>query len=224
MLWYGSNVRFKKLKKNYLNSSISFYKKKKLNSLFLRKRNLYQIFPFYLYLPSMWKYSIFKITNKNTYVLYLYSINYFFFIPINNSLLHTSPFLNSSTISFFYIVKSTFFNTFFSFFKKIFYVFSKIFFKKIKFKGKGYYVYKNKRNTIAFRFGYSHIKRMYFFFTYVKFLSKTSIIVFGLNYKLLTETIKNIKSVRPINLFTAKGIRFTRQILYRKTGKVSSYR
>jgi ribosomal protein L6P/L9E len=106
----------------------------------------------------------------------------------------------------------------------LFYTFTKLFFKKIKFKGKGYYIYKNFRNTIALQFGYSHIKRLYFYFTFVKFLSKTSIILFGLNLKDISLLSKKLYSVRPINIFTGKGMRFTRQIIYRKTGKISSYR
>jgi hypothetical protein len=35
---------------------------------------------------------------------------------------------------------------------------------------------------------------------------------------------KEFKQARPINIFTGKGIRFTKQIIYKKTGKVSSYR
>jgi hypothetical protein len=30
--------------------------------------------------------------------------------------------------------------------------------------------------------------------------------------------------MRPINIFTGRGVRFSRQIIYKKVGKVSSYR
>jgi len=33
-----------------------------------------------------------------------------------------------------------------------------------------------------------------------------------------------IRNMRPINIFTGRGVRFSRQIIYRKVGKVSSYR
>jgi ribosomal protein L6P/L9E len=51
----------------------------------------------------------------------------------------------------------------------------------MKFKGKGYYIYKNFRNTIAPQFGYSHRIYIYAFNIRVKFLSKTSILLFGLS-------------------------------------------
>ena len=65
---------------------------------------------------------------------------------------------------------------------------------------------------------------MYSFFVRVKFLSKTSVILFGF----IKEDLKNIglkiKNMRPINIFTGRGVRFNKQIIYKKVGKVSSYR
>lgn len=48
--------------------------------------------------------------------------------------------------------------------------------------------------------------------------------MFGLNPNTLSQAGISFKKIRPINIFTGKGVRFTRQIIYRKTGKVSSYR
>ena len=74
------------------------------------------------------------------------------------------------------------------------------------------------------QFGYSHKKRLFFFFTYVKFLSKTSIIIFGISTLKINKASFILTNVRPINIFTSKGVRFTRQIIYKKQGKISSYR
>nr|AEV66652.1 hypothetical protein [Oxytricha trifallax] len=49
-------------------------------------------------------------------------------------------------------------------------------------------------------------------------------VVFGLNPNMISKTAHRFKNTRPINIFTGKGVRFTRQIIYRKTGKVSNYR
>ena len=53
--------------------------------------------------------------------------------------------------------------------------FSRVFFIKLKFKGKGYYLYKNARNTITPQFGYAHRIYKYNYTTAVKFLSKTKV-------------------------------------------------
>lgn len=97
-------------------------------------------------------------------------------------------------------------------------------FRKIKFKGKGYYIYKNFRNTITPQFGYSHRLYLYSHFVSVKFLNKTTIFLFGL---LKTDVVRvghGIRAMRPINIFTGRGVRFSKEIIYRKVGKVSSYR
>jgi len=106
----------------------------------------------------------------------------------------------------------------------IFYSFSKYFFRKIKFKGKGYYIYKNTRNTITSQFGHSHRIYIYAFFVSVKFLTKTTVFLFGSSKKDVLSIGFLIKKAKPINIFTGRGVRFSRQIVYKKTGKVSSYR
>jgi large subunit ribosomal protein L6 len=99
-----------------------------------------------------------------------------------------------------------------------------VFFKKLKFKGKGYYIYKNSRNTIAPQFGYSHRIYVYSWFTNIKFLGKTSLVIFGLKASDIKLPTSLIKSFRPINVFTGRGVRFSREVVYSKPGKVSSYR
>jgi ribosomal protein L6P/L9E len=74
------------------------------------------------------------------------------------------------------------------------------------------------------QFGYSHKIQLFFFSFNIKFLSKTSIFFFGLNYKQINFCSYELKNIRPINIFTSKGIRFSKQIIYKKTGKISSYR
>ena len=48
--------------------------------------------------------------------------------------------------------------------------------------------------------------------------------MFGINNNDLSFGSYALYNIKKINIFTGKGIRFARQIVYRKTGKVSSYR
>ena len=98
------------------------------------------------------------------------------------------------------------------------------FFFKLKFKGKGYYVFKGKRSTVTPQFGFAHRVYFYGFSISVKFLSKTIIFLFGLLKKDVLKFSNSFKQVKPINPFTGRGVRFAKQIIYRKTGKVSLYR
>jgi hypothetical protein len=97
-------------------------------------------------------------------------------------------------------------------------------FMKLKFRGKGYYLYRSKRNALSFRFGYSH--RVYRFpgAVWYKMVSKTEVFLWGRVYASLWKFAWTVKKIRPHNQYTGKGIRFVRQITYRKLGKVGSYR
>ncbi len=228
MKWYGLNVFLKKI--NYskkIKSQVFLQNKKKLN-VNIPKINV-KPFLINLYLPFNWNFTflqkkINKLHLNKEFLIFLYSSFYYFILPVNSTFIKINYNKQISILSFLYFYNNNFNKIFWSFFKIIFYSFSKIFFKKIKFKGKGYYIYKNLRNTIALQFNYSHIKRLYFFFFHVKFLSKTSIILFGTSFKKINFLTKKLFLVRPMNIFTGKGMRFTRQIIYRKTGKISSYR
>jgi len=98
------------------------------------------------------------------------------------------------------------------------------FFKKISFKGKGYYMFKNKRNMLTFRFGKYHRTYLLVMRIKLKFITKRRLFFKSRDHINLSHAGNMLKSVRPINVFTGRGIRFKRQILYRKLGKESSYR
>jgi ribosomal protein L6P/L9E len=85
-------------------------------------------------------------------------------------------------------------------------------------------MFKNLRNSFALQFGYSHKVRLFFFAVRAKFLNKTTILFFGHNAKNLLFAAHELYRYRAINIFTSKGIRFTKQIIYKKIGKIGSYR
>ena len=77
---------------------------------------------------------------------------------------------------------------------------------------------------MAPQFGFFHRVYVYAFNISVKFLSKTSVLLFGFSKYDLMTVGHDFKSRKPINIFTGRGVRFSRQVVYKKTGKVSSYR
>lgn len=182
---------------------------------------------FFFYIPSQWNFIIINLDKllKENYLFYFYSLSYYFYLPLHLKPLDKfffDPQAKSLTVQKFF--NNSFFNIYWAYFKIIFYSFSFFFFKKLKFKGKGYYAYKGKRNTVAMQFGYSHLVRIFAFKINLKFNTKTSIFMFGINKNDVLTAAYNFKNKRSNNIFTGKGIRFTRQITYRKAGKVSSYR
>ena len=222
MQWYG--IKQKKFFKNFNNKKSLFKIRFKKSSFNKNSRIGYKLFLNFLYLPSSWNFVIFKKINTTFNYLYMYSENYFFILPFLNKFLLLKYDFQINCFIFNFFFKNNFYSLFWNYFKLIFYSFSKIFFCKLKFKGKGYYIYKNSRNTLALQFGYSHLLYLYGFFLNIKFLTKTSILLFGVNLNDIYFLSYSFFQVKPINIFTGKGIRFSKQIIYKKTGKVSSYR
>jgi len=223
MKWYGSYQISKK--KTFNNIKLS--KKKFIKNNFFKKSgssnlNFYKI---NFYMPNNWNFILLKKNYYDLYIyFYIYTERYFFILLFLRKFVFFFYDFILNTISFNFIFKNNFYSIFWSYFKIIFFSFSKIFFKKLKFKGKGYYIYKNNRNTIALQFGYSHLLYLYSFFISVKFITKTILLFFGINSDELIKISNMLYNVKKINIFTGKGIRFAKQIIYKKTGKISSYR
>ena len=156
--------------------------------------------------------------------VYFYKKHYFINITIPINVTYFTVDQQLSMFKFFFHHSPYCYQLYLNSLSELFSRFSKPFFLKIRFRGKGYYMYKNKRNTIAPQFGYAHRVYVYAHAHSVKFLSKTKILLFGLSKNEIFNTGYNLKQVKPINIFTGRGIRFARQIVYKKTGKVSSYR
>ena len=222
MLWYGaSNNNYNsivKRTKRKLNKAVVKYAWDIKRSVQINKQTLY------VYKPSGWDAIILNDKTANTKVIFFSSVNYFFKLSVPATI---PKVLFDSNTSMFVLHTAYMNNNYRLFLKQIDLVFSSFYrpyFRKIKFKGKGYYIYKNKRNTITPQFGYSHRLYLYSYFVSVRFLSKTSIFLFGLLKSDVITISLGIKSMRPINIFTGRGVRFSREIIYKKVGKVSSYR
>ncbi len=175
-----------------------------------------------LFIPSSW--SLYIVHKKLGFLLfYLSSKSYQFnFFLKHNS--HTLKYTHGGLLSFTFTRFNCFLTLFLSNVRQLLFLFSVPSFKKLKFRGKGYYIYKNSRNTIAPQFGYAHRIYVYSYFNVVRFLSKVKVFIFGLLKSDVFQTSREIRSKRSINIFTGRGVRFARQIIYKKVGKVSSYR
>jgi hypothetical protein len=155
---------------------------------------------------------------------YLYTEHYYFNFTF--SLAGSSIRINGDTnsVSLLHPIYSPNYRHYLGSLREVFRSITSVFFYKLKFRGKGYYVYKNSRNTIAPQFGYYHRVYVYAHSVSVKFLSKTSVLLFGLSKRDLLTVGYDFRSKKPVNIFTGRGVRFARQVIYKKTGKVSSYR
>lgn len=100
----------------------------------------------------------------------------------------------------------------------------KYFYNKIKFKGKGFRIkFFKKIKLIKFYFGKSH--KTFFILKKIKRkkINKYKFIVLGLNNDKLKIISKKISNIKNINLYTLRGLRFSRQIIYKRKGKKGTY-
>jgi len=176
----------------------------------------------YIHIPFLWDVVI--LLTGCTVKIYLYSNTYFMHTSIPKVLTNYHYDKNTRIISFSNIYENNYSSLYLNSLKKLFTLSNNPCFLKVKFKGKGYYIYKNKRSTITPQFGFAHRHYIYAFYVSVKFRTKTSIMLYGTSLNDLARVGLQIKQLRPINIFTGRGVRFNKQIIYKKTGKVSSYR
>lgn len=222
MLWYGvSNNKYKSIirkSKRKVNKAVVNYAWDIKKSVQINKQT------FFVYKPSGWDAIMFNNKTQNLRVIFFFSTSYFFKLSVPSIIPKIIFDPNTSMFALHTTYVNNNYRLFINQLNLVFNSFYRPYFRKIKFKGKGYYIYKNKRNTITPQFGYSHRLYLYSYFVSVRFLSKTNIFLFGLLKSDVITTSLGIKAMRPINIFTGRGVRFSREIIYKKVGKVSSYR
>ena len=118
--------------------------------------------------------------------------------------------------NYLYISSKNNFINYFSFFFKLFFI---LFF----FIGKEYKLVISNRSTITFNFGFSHRYYIYNLNTVAVQLAKTKFMIYGLNFFNVLLKAKDFYYIKPLNIFTLRGIRFSKQIVFKKVGKVSLY-
>jgi len=150
---------------------------------------------------------------------YLYNEVYFSKVGFPTSFFEVVPFavISVRQLDMFFV------NTFFLHFNKILVNMTKLNFSKVKFSGKGYRIYLKKTFYIYAQLGYAHKIFLYNFNNAFKFYGKYRFFIFYTD-TLVNRFVKSILMLRFINIFTLRGFRKFDQIIYKKKGKISSYR
>lgn len=102
--------------------------------------------------------------------------------------------------------------------------FENYFFIKIKFKGKGFKIKFNKKlKLIKFYFGRSHLTFFKLKKVKLKKITKYKFLLKSLNFEKLKTKSNKITCIKPVNVYTLRGIRLSRQFISKRKGKKSSY-
>jgi hypothetical protein len=155
----------------------------------------------------------FSIFNSNKVIwLYLYNNNYSIFLKLNN--VNKVKIISSITILLKKYSYSNHINIFLQKYTNQLYFYEYV---KIKFSGKGYKIKKNNEKSMLLLFNRAHITQTWWKNIILKKLKKYKIYI-KYTYK-NNNFIKSIINIRYINIFTKKGLRKSKQILFKKKGK-----
>lgn len=132
---------------------------------------------------------------------------------------------NENFNSFTFSSEIDYFNNFEKkFFKKFLKSLDSYFFLKIKFKGKGYKIkYKKKKKLMKFFFNRSHKTLIKYKKIILKKNMKYKFILKSPNIEYLNNVAKIVTNVRPLNIFTNRGLRKSRFCVGKRKGKKGSY-
>lgn len=98
------------------------------------------------------------------------------------------------------------------------------FYSKIKFKGKGFRIrFFKKIRFVKFFFGKSHRSQIFYKKIIVKRINKYKFIMKNINKGVLIKNKKITVKIRPVNLYTLRGIRCSRQMIGKRKGKKGTY-
>lgn len=167
-----------------------------------------------IYIPK--KIKIIIITNNkitNNKIIILFNNERFILIQINSIKI-----LNNSNILIINFKNFISLNTNNNTLNHYLYSLNNFFIKKIKFTGKGYKILKNK-NYLCLIFNHSHLTWFIYFNIICYRLRKQKYIFIYKNFFKLNEIVTKIYNIRPINVYTRRGIRLTKQKIYKKIGK-----
>lgn len=160
----------------------------------------------------------FIIQNKNNYVLFLYSIEKYFFINILNLNIY---------LNYLFILKKKFNKDILNYY---FFSWENFILKKIKFKHKITWLYIYRKNFQLLKISTNCSQKIFFYINNLKFKRKKnyftyhSLILWGLDLNNININIKNIINLLFFNFYTQRGFKLARMKILKKIGKISKYK
>lgn len=173
----------------------------------------------FFFIPYNINYMLIESKKQQGNFIYLYNDDYYFCINSNNESVFINKDSNTirvSDISF--NNKNKLFN---SELNKFLFSWDNLFFNKIRFTGKGF-KFKKKISNLFLYFNRAH--KCFFIGNNIilKRLSKNKVLILKNNYSHIIHDSILIRSIRSNNIFTKRGLRFSRQPIYKKKGKTAS--
>lgn len=179
-----------------------------------------ETFCVFLYFTGLGLYKIKTLKNKwtNFYTLYGVSTNYILSLPAFNYVNALS--LRRANVLIYNLPLSTLAIYFRTANLQSYFTLQVL---TLSFTGKGHKLVKNQLDTLTFSFGHSHIYYVYSPSLVFRFRTKTRGYFLGLTRFTLRRSFLMLYSAKPLNIFTHRGVRARKQIIFKKIGKLSLY-
>lgn len=176
----------------------------------------------FLQVPTIYNVTICNVQIKNTNCNYFYiSNNNYFGIFYSNLPVKFDVVTNSLVFS---LVKTKLpFNLMYWYWNNFIPSLERLFFEKLTFKGKSFKITRKKKKFYDFDFGHAHYTYVIFFNIIFKKRKKYQYYIKRTNYFWFCRFLGEVMNLRQWNMYTQRGLRLKRQLLFKKTGKVSTY-
>jgi len=173
-------------------------------------------------LPMTTEMTLVKFQN----ITHFYVYNTFFFYKIARPTIYNELQIDSSSNSIMlkYLHPNNSQHKIEQIFKLFFSSWYTYFFNKIKFTGKGYRItFRRKKRMIKFFFGRSHPTIVLFRSIKIKKPHKYKFVILNNSLNRLSKITLSIKSIKPINLYTKRGLRTSRQIIFKRKSNKKTF-
>lgn len=173
-----------------------------------------------IFIPYDINYTLILNNKNNSNNLYFYNNDYYFSIAIINKKIFINK--DTNTIKLFDICFNNINKLANYEIKNFLFSWDSIYFNKIKFTGKGFKFRKKETNLFLF---FNRAHKCFFIGTNIILirLSKNKVILLKNNIKHLMYDSKIIRLIRSNNIFTKRGLRFSKQIIFKKKGKTATH-
>ncbi len=164
-------------------------------------------------LPSL---NFLKIVKNNSNYIYIYSKKWFIIKSIDNYEVTYKKSINLLELT----AKSPFYKArlLTKLLNSLLFSWESIFFKKITFSGKGFKI-KKKQKIIFFFFNKSHMSLLICNSAIVKKTNKQKLVFFYKNSSAYELMLAKLLKIRYANIYTKRGLRFSRQLILKRKGK-----
>jgi hypothetical protein len=157
-----------------------------------------------------------KEKNKQKHI-YAYNDFFFYKIPLVYNDLHSTLDEETNSIVFNHLIKNVERQNNVNPQKHFLYSLDNYYYEKLRFAGKGYrVVLSRKKKCMKFKFGHSHKKLIFFRFLKIKKSHKYKFSVMCNDRRRIVRVALLVRNVKPINLYTKRGVRRCRQVLFWK--------